>query len=34
MKIRPGRVEYFDVNGKTDGHDETNSSFSQFCECT
>ena len=34
MKIRPVGVELFCVltDGRTDGHDEANSRFSQFCE--
>ena len=31
MKIRPVGAE-FHANGRTDGHDEANSLFSQFCE--
>jgi hypothetical protein len=37
MKIHPGEAEVFHadrcVAGQTDGHDEANSHFSQFCEC-
>jgi len=37
MKIHPGGAEVFHadrwVDGQTDGHDEANSYFSQFCEC-
>ena len=36
MKIRPVVAEVFNAyrwtDGRTDRHDETNSSFSQFCE--
>jgi len=36
MKIRPVGAALFIVDGQTaiqtDGHDETNSHFSQFCE--
>jgi len=34
MKIRPVGVESFHANGRTDGHDEANSRFSQFCKRT
>jgi hypothetical protein len=36
MKIRPMGAEFFHADrrteGRTDGHDEANSCFSQFCE--
>jgi hypothetical protein len=32
MKIRPVGAELFHAEGRTDGHDEANSRFSQFCE--
>jgi hypothetical protein len=32
MKIRPVGAELFHAEGWTDGHDEANSRFSQFCE--
>ena len=33
MKIRPVGAELFHADGRTDGHDEANSRFSQnFCE--
>jgi len=32
MKIRPVGAELFHAEGRTDRHDETNNSFSQFCE--
>jgi len=32
MKIRSVGVEMFHADGRTDGHDEANSGFSQFCE--
>jgi len=32
MKIRPVGAELYHVNGRTDGHDEVNSRFWQFCE--
>ena len=32
MKIRPVGAELYHVNGQTDGYDEANSRFSQFCE--
>ena len=33
MKIRPVAAELLNqTNGRTDGHDEVNSRFSQFCE--
>jgi hypothetical protein len=32
MKIRPAGAELFYADGQTDGHDEANSRFSQFCE--
>jgi len=31
MKIRPVGAELFHEDGQTDGHDEANSRFSQFC---
>ena len=31
MEIRPVGVELFHADGWTDGHDEVNSHFSQFC---
>jgi hypothetical protein len=31
-KTRPVGDELFDAEGQTDGHDEVNSHFSQFCE--
>jgi hypothetical protein len=31
-KILPLRAELFHVDGRTDGHDEANGRFSQFCE--
>jgi len=34
MKIRPAGTELFHVGGRTDGHNETDSRFSQFCENT
>jgi hypothetical protein len=38
IKIHPVRAELFHVdswtNGQTDRHEETNSCFSHFCECT
>jgi hypothetical protein len=34
MKIRPVEEEFFDADRRTDGHDEANSRFSQFCETT
>jgi len=34
MKIRPVGAELFQADGRTDGHDEANSSFSQLCERT
>jgi hypothetical protein len=33
MKIRPVVADFFDAGGRTDGHDEANSRFFQFCEC-
>jgi len=30
-KIRPVGAELFHTGGRTDGHDEANSRFSQFC---
>jgi hypothetical protein len=30
--VRPVGAELFHADGKTDGHDEANSGFSQFCE--
>jgi len=32
MKIRPVETQFFHDDGQTDGHDEANSSFLQFCE--
>jgi len=32
MKIRPVAAELFYTDGRTDGHDEAHSRFSQFCE--
>jgi len=32
MKIRPGGVELFHADGRTDKHEEANSRFSKFCE--
>jgi len=32
MKIRSVGAELFHADGQTDGHDEGNSRFSQFCE--
>jgi hypothetical protein len=32
MKIRPVTAELFHADGRTDGHGEANSRFSQFCE--
>jgi hypothetical protein len=32
MKIRPVGAELFHADGQTNGHDEANSRFSQFCE--
>jgi len=32
IKIRPVGAELFHADGRTDGRDETNSRFSQFCE--
>ena len=32
MKIRPAGAELFYVDGGTDGHDDANSRFSQFCK--
>jgi hypothetical protein len=32
MKIRVVGAEFYRVGGRTDGHDEANSRFSQFCE--
>jgi len=32
MKIPPVKEEFFHADRRTDGHDEANSSFSQFCE--
>jgi hypothetical protein len=32
IKIRPQGAELFHADGRTDGHDEANSRFSQFCE--
>ena len=31
MKIRPVRLEFFRADRRTEGHDEANSRFSQFC---
>jgi len=33
-KIRPVGAELFQEDGRTDGHDEASSRFSQFCACT
>ena len=32
MKIHPLETEFLHADGRTDGHDEANSRFSQFCE--
>jgi len=32
MKTRPLVAEFFQSDRRTDRHEETNSSFSQFCE--
>jgi len=32
MKIRPVGAELFHTEGRSDGHDEANGRFSQFCE--
>ena len=32
MKIRPKEAELFHTDRRTDGHDEANSRFSQFCD--
>jgi hypothetical protein len=32
MDIRPVEAELLHGDGRTDGHDEANSRFSQFCE--
>ena len=32
MKIPPVEAELFHANGQTDGHDEANTRFPQFCE--
>jgi hypothetical protein len=32
MKIRPVGAELLYADGRTDGHDEANSCFSEFCE--
>ena len=32
MKIRPVGAELFNSDGRTDGRDEGNSRFSQFCK--
>jgi len=32
MKILPLEAELFHADGRTDGHDEVNSRFSQFCK--
>ena len=32
MKIHPVEAELFHADGRTDGYDEANSRFSQFCE--
>jgi len=32
MKICPVGAELFLAGGRTDGHDEANSRFAQFCE--
>ena len=32
MTIRPVGAELFHADGRTDGHDEANCRFSQFCE--
>jgi hypothetical protein len=34
IKIRPVGSELFHADGQTDGHDEANSHFLQFLECT
>jgi len=34
MKIRLVGAELFHADRRTDGHDEENSRFSQFCECS
>jgi hypothetical protein len=31
MKIRTVGAELFNADGRTDGHDDANSHFSQFC---
>ena len=33
MKIRPFTAVLFHSDGQTDSHDESNSRFSQLCEC-
>jgi hypothetical protein len=32
MKIHPVEAELYHQDGRTDGHDEANSHFSQFCK--
>jgi hypothetical protein len=32
MKIRRVRTQMFHADGQTDGHDEANAHFSQFCQ--
>jgi len=32
LKILPVEAELFHADGRTEGHEETNSRFSQFCE--
>jgi len=34
MKIPPVGAEFFHANRQTDGYDEANNRFSQFCERT
>jgi len=34
MKFRPVGADLFQADGRTDGQDEANSRFSQFCERT
>jgi len=34
MNIRPMAAKLFHANGQTDRHDEANSRFSQFCDCS
>jgi len=33
MKIHSVEAELFHADRQTDGHDKSNSLFSQFCEC-